>query len=62
MSKNKVMRVILGLMTEKEDLTGRWEKLYNEELHDMDANKIGDQIREDEKAEACTIHRRDKCT
>jgi hypothetical protein len=62
MSENKMTRVILGLARENAGLTGISAKLHNEELHDLHTYKTGEKIREDQKAKACTIQRKDKCT
>jgi hypothetical protein len=54
--ENRVIRRISG--PEKDEVTGGWRKLHNEELHNLysSPNIISDQINEDEMGVVCSTH------
>jgi hypothetical protein len=60
MFENRVLGRIFG--PKRDEVTGRWRKLHNEELHNKLLTKYyqGDQIKEDEVGGACSAHEGDE--
>jgi hypothetical protein len=52
--ENRVLRRIFG--PKRDEVTGGWRKLHNEELHGLYSSPI-DQSKEDEMGRACDVHR-----
>jgi hypothetical protein len=54
-SENRVLR-IFGL--KRDEVTGEWRKLHNEELHNLYSSPsiISDQVKEDEMGRACSTN------
>jgi hypothetical protein len=51
-----MLRRILGL--KRDEVTGGWRKLHNEELHNLYSSpSINDQVKEDEMGSACSTNR-----
>jgi hypothetical protein len=55
-SENRVLRRIFG--PKRDEVTGEWRKLHNEELNDvlLTQNYSGDQIGENEMGRACSAY------
>jgi hypothetical protein len=62
-SENRVLRRIFG--PKRDELTGQWRKLHNEELHNLYSSPdyyYADQIEENEVGGPCGTHERgEKC-
>jgi hypothetical protein len=52
--ENRVLKKIFGL--KREDLTGGWGKLHNEELRNFAKYNWNDQVKEDEMDRACNTN------
>ena len=57
MFENRVLRRILGF--KRDEVTGEWRKLYNEELNDPTRIKYcaGDKIEKNEMGGSCSAYR-----
>jgi hypothetical protein len=62
-SENRVLRRIYG--PKRDEVTGGWRKLHNEELHNLYSLQWGNQneVKEDEMGRACSMHgeKRNEC-
>jgi hypothetical protein len=55
--ENRVLRRIFG--PKRDDVTGVWRKLHNEELHNLYSSPniiFNDQVKEDEMGRACSTN------
>jgi hypothetical protein len=55
--ENRVLRRMFG--PKRDEVTGKWRKLHNEELHDLYSSPsiINDQVEEDQMGGACSTTR-----
>jgi hypothetical protein len=52
--ENRVLRRIFE--PRRDDVTGDWRKLHNEELHNLYSSSKNDQVKEDEMGRACSTN------
>jgi hypothetical protein len=52
--ENRVLRTIFG--PKRDEVTGGWRKLRNEELHNLYPLPWNDKVKEDEMARACSMN------
>jgi hypothetical protein len=52
--ENRVLRRIFG--PKRDEVTGGWRKLHNEELHGLYSSPISDHIKENKNGGACSTH------
>jgi hypothetical protein len=51
--RKRVLRKTFG--AKRDEVTGEWRRLHNEELYDLYSSPLGGQIKKNEMGEACGV-------